>query len=159
MSSYAEVSGDVIETARKVAARTKQLVVIPHVCNNRATMGAGVALALAIEWPSILPEYQELCMQPKPLGRQTRVEVQKDIIVCNMIAQDGFAGEPGVVPLQYAALGMCMGELRDYLTEHPGSIVAPRFGAGLAGGNWGVIKKFIHEVWTAADINVTIAVS
>jgi hypothetical protein len=35
-------------------------------------------------------------------------------------------------------------------------IIAPMFGSGLAGGDWGIIKQLIHEHWLDENIDVTI---
>jgi len=154
MSLYNEVVGDVIQVAREMV-KSNRCVVIPHVCNNHGVMGAGVAAALAKEWPVILPAYRTLCDEGSCLGFATSIRVESGIMVYNMIAQDGF-GSDVRPPIRYAALATCMTKLAVGSKQYPMHIVAPRFGSGLAGGDWHVIWQLIREVWLDAGIRVTV---
>jgi O-acetyl-ADP-ribose deacetylase (regulator of RNase III) len=157
-----EVHGDVIQTARRLIGRSGVEVLLPHVCNNRGVMGAGVAAALAKTFPGVDSAYNSLCqsMEGDVLGRVVTEHVEPHLYVMNMIAQDGF--NYGEVPLRYEALVRCMIDVRTLAHDHielgaEAVIVAPRFGAGLAGGNWDFIKTLIIEMWCRHDLTVVIS--
>jgi len=165
MQYYHEVDGNVIDVARAAAA-DNQIVYLPHVCNDQGVMGAGVALALKKAFPLIDTEYRAWCsrLSDLALGRVSYAPVEGGrLIVANMIAQSGFHAGPRP-PIRYGALVTCMRTIADDVTEawrhsdrsSPVSIIAPRFGAGLAGGDWSIIKQLIHETWLDFDIDVTI---
>jgi hypothetical protein len=81
------------------------------------------------------------------------------IEVANMIGQhETIATNPK--PIRYAALAKAMW-LVDWRakqlkseTSPPAEIHCPKFGSGLAGGNWEFIEELIKEIW--ADLSVTI---
>lgn len=160
--SLKEVHGDVIVTARKIAALGDREVLLPHVCNNVGVMGAGVAAALAKAFPGVDREYARYCSEHDDvLGETITEHVEPHIFVMNMICQAGFnnGGEP---PLRYGALVHCMESVLRLSLTHDDMgvktvIVAPRFGAGLAGGDWGVIRSLIVEIWVAKGRTVIIS--
>lgn len=160
--SLKEVKGDVIVVARKVAKAAGCEVLIPHVCNNAGVMGAGVARALADAFPGVDKEYRRLCSERdgEVLGHTITEHVEPHVYVMNMICQDGFNyGEP---PLRYGALVHCMEAVLHLAKTHDEmnvktAVVAPRFGAGLAGGNWDVIRSLVIELWVSRGLTVVIA--
>jgi hypothetical protein len=88
---------------------------------------------------------------------------RKQATVVNMIAQHGTVTrpmdrDPNRPPVRYTALASCMSKVADYITHLPQgtSIHAPKFGAGLAGGNWDFIEELIRELWIDRGIPVTI---
>lgn len=158
--SLREVKGDVIVTARKVASEGYE-VLLPHVCNDAGVMGAGVAAALAAEFPGVDREYSKLCYQNNVLGETVTEHVEPHIYVMNMICQQGFRNGD-LPPLRYGALVRCMHAVLQLHASHEDVglktvIVAPRFGAGLAGGNWAVIQSLIREIWVTNGANVIIS--
>jgi len=160
MMNFHQLTGDVIEVARK-AVSEGATVFLPHVCNNRGVMGAGVAAALKNAFPSVDESYSLHCEENggNCLGHVDYVWYGR-LCICNMIAQDGFRGGMRP-PIRYGALTFCMYDLADELLMHKADvkrIIAPMFGSGLAGGDWGVIKQLIHEHWLDEHIDVTIAV-
>lgn len=157
MERIRRVNGDVINVARTVRDSGCNHVIIPHVCNNLGVMGAGVAAALAREWPQILPPYEAVCARHNnPLGMTPSFEVEPNLWVCNMIAQSGLGRSK--TPLRYGALVHCMEHVSNLAFTRAMCIVAPMFGSGLAGGDWSVIEHLINEIWVDNDIPVTIAV-
>jgi len=120
------------------------------------------------------------------LGRINGVRVEPNITVINMCAQhktgdsrlemlardaawynnhpdlDGFdkigtgRSRP---PIRYGFLSKCMSQVGAFCradAQSWASIHAPRFGSGLAGGNWDVIEQMILEHWVDNGIDVTI---
>lgn len=147
------------------------LKIIPHVCNNVGVMGAGVALALSKKWPEVHQYYREwycntdLCsafIGEFALGKTQFVSVSKNILVANMIAQTIRWGPNNEPPIRYLALQECMDKVKKtiFYYQNIGSdwieIHAPRFGAGLAGGDWNKIEGMIKKTWCSANIQVFI---
>ena len=155
-----EIRGDVIDIA--LAAEPGQTIVIPHVCNNVGVMGAGVARALADTWPQILKPYKVRCStKTTGLGSTVIVNIRDSMVIANMIAQEGIGNYSARPPIRYGHLASCMKEVRDYILvnkslNHDTVIISPKFGSGLAGGNWDVITQMILEIWIDHYIDVTI---
>jgi O-acetyl-ADP-ribose deacetylase (regulator of RNase III) len=77
--------------------------------------------------------------------------------VANMVGQHGVRSEQNPVPVDYEALKKAMSRLIEIFSarkEFLRRIVAPKFGAGLAGGDWNIIVGLINEVW--ADFLVVV---
>jgi len=150
---------------RVESASTGATVIIPHVCNNVNAFGAGFADAIAHTFP-IVKENFHLLRKPV-LGQNQNILVMKnkqyghELIVINMIAQNGLINKQNIRPLNYGALSMCMLNIK-HLVKNLNSqsdtstveIHAPKFGSGLAGGQWKFIECLIHDIWN--DIPVFI---
>jgi len=130
--------------------------IIPHCCNDIKAMGAGVARALYTKWPIVREHYIN---NSQKLGEAFLIPVDTNTYVCNMIGQhkvmvrrnNGVSvGEDGRPPVRYLALSLAMNRLRILIRDenlpNP-TIVAPKFAADLAGGNWDFIETLIHELW------------
>ena len=79
-----------------------------------------------------------------PLGHVQFVPVALHSYVGNMIGQTiGETLAPGEIPLQYDKLYECLRTAGQFADSHGLSIHAPRFGAGLARGDWDVIEALI----------------
>ena len=92
------------------------------------------------------------------LGHVQYVSVFKDtkyhheIIFANMIAQNGIISNKNTRPLNYIALAYCLSNINAYIKKYLSDdsskkieIHAPKFGSGLAGGNWNFIKNMIDD--------------
>jgi len=144
-------------------------VLIPHVCNNINLFGAGFAKYIGDKFP-IVKENFHLLGNKSFLGHTQYNGVLNNnltktkIIVCNMIAQNGTIGPKNNRPLNYGALVFCMSDIRNKIISLSKNdiedikyeIHAPKFGSGLAGGNWNFIENLIQDIW--ADIPVYIYV-
>jgi len=128
--------------------------IIPHCCNDIHAMGSGVAAALSKKWPIVKKTYME---NECKLGQCYLIPVEDNTYVANMIGQhkvmckkiDGVSlGEDNRPPVRYLALSLAMNQLRvlakSLIDVH---IVAPKFAADLAGGNWSFIETLIKELW------------
>lgn len=142
-------------------------VIVPHVCNNVNAFGAGFASDVAQKFPEVKINFHMLGNKAK-LGQVQFVSVVKEptykheIIFANMIAQNKLLSKENPRPLNYAALVHSMNEVRIYANELQKKysestnveIHAPKFGSGLAGGNWDFISCLIQDIWS--DIPVYI---
>lgn len=125
--------------------------VIVHVCNNIGVWGAGFVLALSARWK----EPEEVYKKHKRygLGEVHLAPVGNDIVVANMIAQDGVGSTSKtkgryVPPIRYDAVEEALKKVNMYCEWNNASIHAPRFGCGLAGGKWEKIEEIITRVVT-----------
>ncbi len=137
---------------------TDKSVMIPHVCNNVYAFGAGFALATARKYPAAKTAY--LDQEKLELGETQFVEVsdpaESKIIIANMVAQHRLGSINGVPPIRYDALRKCMEQVKEYI-EKSGitfEVHAPKFGAGLAQGDWSKIEPLIEELWGNFDVTV-----
>lgn len=135
------------------------IVLVPHVCNNVNSFGAGFAAAVHRNYP-IVKENFHLLGKNAQLGYTQFItaisnkKTNSKLIFCNMIAQNGTISKTNQRPINYAALVRCMIEIKktvdnyQSLNDYNGvQIHAPKFGSGLAGGNWSFIEKLIEDIW------------
>lgn len=142
-------------------------VMIPHVCNNVNAFGAGFASAVAKEYYEVKANFHLLGRSSK-MGQVQYVTVHTDpkyqykIIFANMIAQNGiYHQERNLRPLNYAALTHCMMDVKMTMKkmmynedQTKFKILAPKFGSGLAGGNWDFISDLIDDCWSEFGVEV-----
>lgn len=135
-------------------------IIIPHVCNNIDLFGAGFASAIASKYPIVKDNYHLLgkkFLKDHP-GYVQYIDVEKEnkytrkITVANMIAQNGVRSYKNPRPLNYAYLVKAMVDIKGYIiknfnSENPAEIHTPKFGSGLAGGNWDFISCLIEDIW------------
>lgn len=152
---------------RIAAGANGATVLVPHVCNNVNAFGAGFAGAVAMKYPEVKENYHLLGSNMR-LGHNQFISVRKDktydheIIIANMIAQNGtISHKKNPRPLNYAALTQCMIGVKNYIYQllkdkekNRVEIHAPKFGSGLAGGNWDFITLLIQDIWTDSNITV-----
>ena len=165
------VKGDLFE-------HIDQDCVIAHCCNDVGAWGAGFVLAinknLGMEpRNSFINASQNLlydlgnvdyCRVVKhetraTVGGPVKVPGSIAITVANMCGQHGVTGASTgdlrvAKPIRYAALVHCMEDVRSYVDQFPQPILCPKFGSGLAGGNWELIRELIDEIWGAYDVTI-----
>jgi hypothetical protein len=76
-----------------------------------------------------------------------------------MIAQNGLVGPKNIRPLNYFALIKAMNSINMYIKtkldpSEKIEIHCPKFGSGLAGGNWKFIENLIEDIWPAYFVSV-----
>jgi O-acetyl-ADP-ribose deacetylase (regulator of RNase III) len=127
-----------------------------HVSNNQGAWGAGFVLAISKRWSEPESVYRRVAKSDGlELGEIQIIQVEKDIVVVNMIAQTlGWTQGPGgkmTPPINYDALAACLWQVGDLAlcSYNSASVVAPRFGSGLAGGKWETIETIINDVLSA----------
>ena len=149
MSEIKYIKGSAVEPIGK---GKKHII---HICNDKGYWGAGFVMAISGKWDAPKREYKQWQKDlffdpPFELGNIQNVNVEKDICVVNMIAQEGvFWGTKP--PIRYNAVESC---LEKVVLLKPKSVHLPRIGCGLAGGEWGKIEKLINKTLVAANIPV-----
>jgi hypothetical protein len=77
-----------------------------------------------------------------------------------MVAQHSTIKKGEKVPIRYWALTRCMmyvaHKMQKGVDLYADEIWCPKFGAGLAKGNWDYIETLINEIWVDAGIPVTV---
>jgi O-acetyl-ADP-ribose deacetylase (regulator of RNase III) len=139
---------------------------IIHCCNDIGLWGAGFVLALSRRW--IGPEECYYRLEEAPggyeLGNIQIVEVDEDLYVVNLIGQHG-VGTRGssTPPIRYDAIRRGLKQIaiaaldEDYRGPYKSvAIHAPKFGAGLAGGDWSVIEQLIQEELVDKGLAITV---
>lgn len=154
-----------VANSRVVTKENGATVIIPHVCNNVNAFGAGFADAVARKFP-IVKENFHLLRQPT-IGQNQNISVINnkeyghELIVVNMICQNGLIGPKNYRPLNYGALSVCMYGVKNLVRSmnrqsdtNPVEIHAPKFGSGLAGGDWNFIEQLIHDIWLDSPVYI-----
>ena len=125
----------------------KGLKLISHISNDLGAWGAGFVLALSRNWDE--PEAFYRSQKNLVLGDVQYVDVEDDIVVCNMIGQHGIGYDiNGLAPIRYDAVRECLRDVNRYAVSWDATIHAPRFGAGLSGGCWETIENIVKEELT-----------
>lgn len=138
-------------------------VFVPHVCNNIDLFGAGFAAQVADRFPSVKADYHMLGKNflKSNLGYSQIIKVFEDqkfkhkLFFVNMIAQNGIRNPKNIRPINYAALVKSMVQVSQFIHMNTGfvnknekiEIHSPKFGSGLAGGDWNFISDLIEDVW------------
>lgn len=163
---YTLIKGDIFYHAknRADAPINSSHVIIPHVCNNVNAFGAGFAADVADRFPEVKENFHLLGKNAK-LGHTQFIETYIDktnknkLILANMIAQNRLVSKNNPRPLNYGSLAICMYNIRNYaynLAKNSETnrveIHAPKFGCGLAGGNWHFIMELINDIWSDLDV-------
>lgn len=144
--------------------------ILIHVCNDRGGWGRGFVVAISKRWGSPKDQYKKWFRETTDpdagrfeLGSVALVEVEPELWVANMIAQEGYgpSGDlqhrpPGdsSTPIRYQSLKDCLTKVARAAREKGATIHAPRIGCGLAGGSWAKVEPLIQE--TMADLRVFI---
>jgi len=119
--------------------------ILCHICNNENKWGRGFVLAISKRWKQPEISYR-LKKGNLTLGNVDFIRVENDIIVANMIAQDGIVQKDNQPLVNYGALRICLTSVNDMAFQTQSTIHMPRIGCGLGRGDWNVIEKIITEV-------------
>jgi len=158
--SFVYLSEDIIESSKQRinSDHLGSSVIIPHVCNNINLFGAGFAAYIANRFPIVKENFHLLGNKAK-LGHVQYITVLKnpsyrhELIVANMIAQNKTIAKNNPRPLNYEYLMKSMIDIRNTVaglqnsSEKNIEIHCPKFGSGLAGGNWQFIENLISDIW------------
>jgi len=139
---------------------------ICHVVNDIYKWGSGFVVPLGERFPEAKEAYLNWKHDVRPQCAVTatalslghvqfvlswlNVKKGEGITIVNMCAQKGVRSKNNPHPLDYSALSSCMYYVLKYCSPSwapPFRIIAPKFGAGLAGGDWTTIEKMIEENW------------
>ncbi len=127
---------------------TKGEKLILHVCNDVFAWGAGFVLALSRKWDAPELAYRSMDNLEMRQGTVQFIGVEKDITVCNMVAQNGIRVVNNIKPINYYSVAVCLYQANRFAIKNNATIHAPRFGAGLAGGDWNEIESIIKQFVT-----------
>ena len=155
---------------RVTAGNNGCTVFIPHVCNNIDAFGAGFAAQVADKYPIVKADYHMLgkTFLKSNMGHSQFIKVFEDpkyrhkLFFVNMIAQNGLINKSNPRPLNYVGLVKAMLSVSNYIQNQTGftnnsehvEIHCPKFGSGLAGGNWNFIQDLIEDIWTKYNVFV-----
>lgn len=170
MINYNEVEGDLIKLAKQA-----KFDVIAHGCNCHSAMGAGIAPQMARAfgadkfsmelWGSTIQKLGNIDYETFVLGENAiwslddadNKKNEPELTVVNAYTQFNYGRnhiDGTFKPLDYEALTLCMRKMnRVFKGKHIG---LPQIGAGLAGGDWEVIKKIIQT--ELSDCKVTVVI-
>jgi O-acetyl-ADP-ribose deacetylase (regulator of RNase III) len=132
---------------------------ILHIVNNLGAWGAGFVLAISNKWRKPELEYRRAGIQ---LGAIQVVDVEPDVSIINMCAQDGLPSRTRRRAVDYEALAKCLDTARSVVLfprgsqGTKGSVHMPRIGCGIAGGEWSEVEPLIIENLVHHGIDVTV---
>jgi hypothetical protein len=162
---FALIKGDIFSTSLDLvnSKSSGSTVIIPHVCNNIGGFGAGFSGDIEKKFPEVAINFS-LGGKIK-LGNTQFITVVENIItkhrliIANMVAQNGTISSKNRRPLHYPSLVKCMVSVADLAqsltqTDKKIKICAPKFGSGLAGGNWNFIADLIDDIWSNHSVMV-----
>jgi len=149
---------------------------IIHCCNDIGGWGSGFVVALSKRWSKPEQNYRHWHKEkqwwgaPFELGQVQFVNVGDNCIVVNMIGQHGTVGSDEVEveldenkkplpPIRYDAIGECLDLVRISVLKIKTTgitVHCPRFGSGLAGGEWEKIEQLLIDRLAAHDVQVTV---
>ena len=157
--------------ATKPVGDGKKLIL--HICNDENAWASGFVLALNKAFGtgegSPVERYHSWFHNQVllditgrfKLGQVQFVNVGDNTVVVNMIAQSTPGGYKGFPPIRYQSLEECLLRIRDRIIKAMKrggkfSLHGPKFGSGLAGGDWFKIEEIILRVFKDVDVDFTI---
>ncbi|MFP5041627.1 ImmA/IrrE family metallo-endopeptidase [Parasediminibacterium sp. JCM 36343] len=138
--------------------RGEGVKIIAQVVNTSGGLGLGFGKSLSKNFPLVKTELQKWQEDKSrfKLGQTNTFRVEKDIYICQMLAQKGLFEKNGEIPLKYPSLRDCLIELSDYALEIGATVHMPMIGAGQAKGDWNMIMGIIHDELIGKNIKVSI---
>ena len=134
--------------------------IIAHVCNSEGGWGRGFVLAISNKWKKPEQNYRDwhrLCEKSGmklPLGYCQFIWCEPNIIVANMIAQEGYTTKDKPA-FRLEATRKCLKEVYDYAKDYNATVHMPRIGIGLGGfPDWTPIEQVIEEELCSKGIDV-----
>lgn len=150
---YNEIKGNLIKLAKE-----GYFDVIAHGCNCMCNMGSGIAVGMnknfgvgnyPLEHPNMRGNINKLGQIE---FRNFPLTSEKGVYVVNCYSQ--YFPNKNLRPLDYEALRLCLRKIN--FTFRGKKIGLPMIGAGLAGGDWNIIKEYISEEFSDCDVTVVI---
>lgn len=157
--------------------KCKNKTILIHVNNDAGGWGSGFVVPLGQKYPLAEKSYRDWASSgwtknysgsgwiPFSLGKIQLVDVDKNLLVGNMVAQSTPGGtnikigdeEIYLRPLRLECLQECLLRVAAAAKQLKAEIIGPMFGSALAGGNWSTeIVPLIEECLCKYNIPVTI---
>jgi O-acetyl-ADP-ribose deacetylase (regulator of RNase III) len=142
-----EVNGDVFDSDADYIA---------HGVNCQGVMGAGVARIIRDAWPEVFADYETLCHrfahQPEILlgGVLPSTITGSPLIILNAFTQ--LAPMTSRRAVNYNSVALCFEKINKLCAGK--TVAMPRIGAGLAGGDWDIIRVIVEK--SAPDVDITV---
>lgn len=140
------IHGDLLELARR-----GEFDVIVHGCNCMCAMGKGVALSIKQQFPqAYFADLQTGKGDRGKLGTFSSATVETrsgSLVVVNAYTQYDFKGKG--LKADYDAIRRSMRAIANEFGQC--RIGYPKIGAGLAGGDWSIIRSLIDEELDGVD--------
>lgn len=122
---------------------------IAHGCNTRGLMGAGVALAIHRKYPQVFNQYVKYGRGfGFKHGECITADTMNGKVVLNLITQTFEYKDRN---LNYESMYTCLENVNHLMAHSRGTastsyvkVAMPKIGAGLAGGDWGIIERMIQ---------------
>jgi O-acetyl-ADP-ribose deacetylase (regulator of RNase III) len=143
------LKGDLVRDAER------DFDVIGHGCNCYCTMGAGIALDVKKTWPEAYEADRRTAYGDSgKLGTYSSWTTPGGLVILNLYTQWQYRGASNDIKADYDAIRRCMKLIKQNFYGQ--RIGLPLVGAGLAGGDWGVISEIIEEELFGEDVTVVI---
>lgn len=151
-----EIKGNLIKLAKE-----GEFDLIIHGCNCFCKMGNGIALDIKKEFPEAYQVDQETYPGDKTkLGSYTSAisDIPSgELIIVNAYTQYTYkrnesAKDPKMANKRYNAITQCMKKIKQDFSGK--KIGMPMIGAGLAGGDWKIIKDIIQKELEGVDVTI-----
>lgn len=139
--------------------------VLCHIVNDVYKIGAGFTKPLIKHFPNVRDGYLNwkitgnvsctLTSATLKLGHVQFLQGSSpQIIIANMCAQHGVRSRWNQHPIDYAHLASCLQHVANYVATKTtvNRIVAPKFGTGLACGDWEIIATLIEKYWDNFEV-------
>ena len=132
--------------------------IIAQVVNTSLGFGFGFGRAMAKRFPESIKVLKEWKNSKSEfgLGNSKLTELDDNIYVFHMIAQEGIRSMKGKIPLRYESLRKCLRKLGQEAKLINASIHMPAIGSGQAHGDWSMIEGIIYEELILKDLDVTV---
>ncbi len=138
-----EITGDLIADAANYD-------VIVHGANCFCTMKSGIAKQVVAVFPQA--RQADLATVKGDRGKLGTLSFTKNTIPVVVNAYTQFEYGTDKMNCDYEAVRSCMKELKQKFSGK--KIGLPQIGAGLAGGDWTIIKQIITEELTGEDVTI-----
>lgn len=152
MPIVAEIGGDIIDIVdKKRGSGHDKFSAIAHGCNCFCTMGSGIAVPISAAFHDVRKaDNRTKEGDASKLGSFSIATQPDGFRVYNLYTQFEYGTEKRHV--NYEAIASCFEKMNDYLMRWE-NVLIPQIGAGLAGGDWEIIRTIIHRV---TEFNVTV---
>ena len=136
--------------------------ILVHVCNDAGGWGKGFVVAISKRWQEPERQYRAWFRtgtedgKSFTLGAVQFVEVERDLVVANLIGQHGTGVRRGQPPVRYESIRAGLGEVAARAIEESASVHMPRIGCGLAGGKWEEITPMIEAELIGKGVPVSV---